>query len=49
MGHIFLIAAAVTVVSFVAVVLLPNRPLRQTIDIEPDTLGGEDLLGRIGP
>lgn len=34
-GRIFLIAAAATAVAFVAVTLLPNRPLRRTIDIEP--------------
>ncbi|MCX5042134.1 MFS transporter [Aldersonia sp. NBC_00410] len=34
-GRIFMIAAAVAVVTLVAVVLLPNRPLRRTIDIEP--------------
>ncbi|MFD4468442.1 hypothetical protein ACFWPA_09125 [Rhodococcus sp. NPDC058505] len=34
-GRIFLIAAAVAVVTVVAVVFLPNRPLRTTIDIQP--------------
>jgi predicted MFS family arabinose efflux permease len=35
-GRIFLIAAAAAVVALIAVALLPNRPLRRTIDIEPD-------------
>ncbi|MGO4616268.1 MFS transporter [Nocardia sp. 2YAB30] len=34
-GRIFLIAAAATVVALVATALLPNRPLRRTIDIDP--------------
>lgn len=34
-GRIFLIAAGATAVAFIAVTLLPNRPLRRTIDIEP--------------
>ncbi|WP_411156586.1 MDR family MFS transporter [Nocardia abscessus] len=34
-GRIFLIAAAATVVALVAAALLPNRPLRRTIDIDP--------------
>ncbi|MGW1737554.1 MFS transporter [Nocardia sp. NPDC001965] len=33
-GRIFLIAAVTTVVALVAAALLPNRPLRRTIDIE---------------
>ncbi|MGI5218560.1 MFS transporter [Nocardia sp. CA-290969] len=36
-GRIFLIAAVATVVAFLAAILLPNRPLRRTIDIEPTT------------
>lgn len=35
-GRIFLIAAFATAVALVAAVLLPNRPLRRTIDIQPD-------------
>ncbi|MEU4314247.1 MFS transporter, partial [Nocardia sp. NPDC024068] len=35
-GRIFLIAAAATVVALIAAILLPNRPLRRTIDIESD-------------
>ncbi len=34
-GRIFLIAAAATVVALIATALLPNRPLRRTIDIDP--------------
>ncbi|WP_256668655.1 MDR family MFS transporter [Nocardia cyriacigeorgica] len=34
-GRIFLIAAFATVVALVATLLLPNRPLRTTIDIDP--------------
>ncbi|MEV0292141.1 MDR family MFS transporter [Nocardia sp. NPDC050710] len=34
-GRIFLIAAAATVVALLATTLLPNRPLRSTIDIDP--------------
>ncbi|MFD4183465.1 MDR family MFS transporter [Rhodococcus sp. NPDC058514] len=34
-GRIFLIAAAVAVVTVIAVVFLPNKPLRTTIDIKP--------------
>ncbi|WP_228001866.1 MDR family MFS transporter [Nocardia australiensis] len=34
-GRIFLIAAAMTVVALVATALLPNKPLRRTIDIDP--------------
>ncbi|MFR9768227.1 MFS transporter [Nocardia sp. SC052] len=34
-GRIFLIAAAATVVALIAAALLPNRPLRRTIDIDP--------------
>ncbi|MBD0324443.1 MAG: MFS transporter, partial [Aldersonia sp.] len=37
-GRIFLIAAGCAVVAMIAVSLLPNRPLRHTLDIEP----GED-------
>lgn len=44
-GRIFLIAAFATVVAFLAVVALPNRPLRRTIDIEPavDPAAATDL------
>ncbi|MGW5381083.1 MDR family MFS transporter [Nocardia sp. NPDC003963] len=35
-GRIFLIAAAAAVVALLATTLLPNRPLRRTIDIEPE-------------
>ncbi|MEU1980701.1 MDR family MFS transporter [Nocardia sp. NPDC019395] len=38
-GRIFLIAAAATAVALIAAVLLPNRPLRQTIDIEDGDRG----------
>jgi EmrB/QacA subfamily drug resistance transporter len=34
-GRIFLIAAGATVVALIAAALLPNRPLRRTIDIDP--------------
>ncbi|WP_449877877.1 MFS transporter [Nocardia fusca] len=34
-GRIFLIAAVTCVVALIAAALLPNRPLRRTIDIEP--------------
>ncbi|WP_068273989.1 MDR family MFS transporter [Aldersonia kunmingensis] len=34
-GRIFLIAAVASVITLIAVAFLPNRPLRQTIDIEP--------------
>ncbi|NKY54899.1 MFS transporter [Nocardia flavorosea] len=34
-GRIFLIAAFATAVALLAALLLPNRPLRRTIDIEP--------------
>lgn len=34
-GRIFLIAALATVVALIATALLPNRPLRNTIDIDP--------------
>lgn len=34
-GRIFLIAAGFAAIAVVAVALLPNRPLRRTIDIEP--------------
>nr|WP_084508192.1 MFS transporter [Nocardia pseudovaccinii] len=36
-GRIFLIAAAATAVALIATILLPNRPLRRTIDIDPTT------------
>ncbi|WP_081706410.1 MDR family MFS transporter [Nocardia sp. CNY236] len=35
-GRIFLIAAAAAVIAVVATALLPNRPLRSTIDTDPD-------------
>ncbi|WP_072689861.1 MDR family MFS transporter [Rhodococcus marinonascens] len=35
-GRIFLIAAAAAVVTLIAVVLLPNRPLRRTIDMSSE-------------
>ena len=38
-GRIFLIAAAAAVVALIAVALLPNRPLRRTIDLD-STLDG---------
>ncbi|MEU6829973.1 MDR family MFS transporter [Nocardia beijingensis] len=34
-GRIFLIAAGATIVALIAAALLPNRPLRRTIDIDP--------------
>ncbi|MFQ6392666.1 MFS transporter [Nocardia sp. KC 131] len=34
-GRIFLIAAFATIVAVIATTLLPNRPLRRTIDIDP--------------
>ncbi|WP_433602507.1 MFS transporter [Nocardia sp. CA-135953] len=34
-GRIFLIAAAATAVALIATILLPNRPLRRTVDIDP--------------
>ncbi|WP_435531061.1 MDR family MFS transporter [Rhodococcus spelaei] len=34
-GRIFLIAAAVAVVTLIAVAFLPNKPLRTTIDLQP--------------
>ncbi len=34
-GRIFLIAAAVAVVTVIAVIFLPNKPLRTTIDLKP--------------
>lgn len=34
-GRIFLIAGFVAIVTLLAVALIPNRPLRRTIDIEP--------------
>ena len=34
-GRIFLIAAVVSVVTLIAVSLLPNKPLRTTIDLKP--------------
>ncbi|NLG54203.1 MAG: MFS transporter [Rhodococcus sp.] len=39
-GHIFLIAAGFAVVAAIAVALLPNQPLRRTIDIEPEDKDG---------
>ncbi|MDF0528997.1 MDR family MFS transporter [Tsukamurella sp. 8F] len=41
-GRIFLIAAACAVISLIAVALLPNRPLRTTIDVQSDTAGTDD-------
>ncbi|MEV3961838.1 MDR family MFS transporter [Nocardia sp. NPDC050193] len=35
-GRIFLIAAVAAVVALLATTLLPNRPLRRTIDIDPE-------------
>lgn len=35
-GHIFLFSAVAAVVALVTTALLPNRPLRRTIDIEPE-------------
>ncbi|ELB87000.1 major facilitator superfamily multidrug transporter [Rhodococcus wratislaviensis IFP 2016] len=35
-GRIFLIAAAVAVITLIAVILLPNRPLRRTIDLSSE-------------
>ncbi|MBF6214724.1 MFS transporter [Nocardia puris] len=35
-GRIFLIAAVATVVALIATALLPNRPLRRTVDIDPE-------------
>src|SRR5574340_1110938 len=34
-GRLFLIAGFVSIVTLIAVVLIPNRPLRQTIDVTP--------------
>ncbi|MGW4370171.1 MDR family MFS transporter [Nocardia takedensis] len=34
-GRIFLIAAGATVIALIATLLLPNNPLRRTIDIDP--------------
>ncbi|WP_328398316.1 MDR family MFS transporter [Nocardia sp. NBC_00416] len=45
-GRIFLIAAAATVVALIAAALLPNRPLRRTIDIEPDSPRSGDETGQ---
>ncbi|MGW1738598.1 MDR family MFS transporter [Nocardia sp. NPDC001965] len=51
-GRIFLIAAVAAVVALLATVLLPNRPLRRTIDIEPGLdpmrTDDEDAAGRRG-
>ncbi|MFI2230258.1 MDR family MFS transporter [Nocardia testacea] len=51
-GRIFLIAAIAAVVALLATTLLPNRPLRRTIDIDPglDSVGSGDGDGpdRIG-
>lgn len=46
-GRIFLIAAAAAVIALIAVAFLPNRPLRRTIDIEPDLdpMLRDDALG----
>jgi EmrB/QacA subfamily drug resistance transporter len=41
-GRIFLIAAAAAVVALIAVALLPNRPLRQTIDLDSTPQADED-------
>ncbi|MBH0774844.1 MFS transporter [Nocardia sp. NEAU-351] len=43
-GRIFLIAAGATVVALIAATLLPNHPLRRTIDIDPalDPMRAED-------
>ncbi len=40
-GRIFLIAAAAAVVALIAVSLLPNRPLRQTVDLDSTPDGTE--------
>ena len=52
-GRIFLIAAAAAVVALIAVSLLPNRPLRRTIDLdstpdgtESETLGDSESADR---
>ncbi len=49
-GRIFLIAAVAAVVALLATTLLPNRPLRRTIDIDPelDPMGSADLANRVG-
>jgi hypothetical protein len=35
-GRIFLIAAVVAVITLIAVILIPNRPLRRTIDLSSE-------------
>ena len=40
-GRIFLIAAAVAVVTVIAVIFLPNKPLRTTIDLKPSAADAE--------
>ncbi|MGW0179770.1 hypothetical protein ACWDU1_10400, partial [Nocardia sp. NPDC003345] len=49
-GRIFLIAAGATVVALIAAALLPNRPLRRTIDIESDaeTEAAAERTGDVG-
>ncbi|WP_063131676.1 MDR family MFS transporter [Nocardia fusca] len=49
-GRIFLIAAFAAVVALLATTLLPNRPLRRTIDIDPelDPMGSDDEPDRTG-
>ncbi|MGW4066477.1 MDR family MFS transporter [Nocardia grenadensis] len=48
-GRIFLIAAVAAAVALLATTLLPNRPLRRTIDIDPelDPMGSGDEPDRI--
>jgi EmrB/QacA subfamily drug resistance transporter len=41
-GHIFLIAGIVCIVTVLAVVLIPNRPLRKTIDLASEMPAGSD-------
>ena len=40
-GRIFLVSAAVAVVTVIAVAFLPNKPLRTTIDLQPSELDEE--------
>ncbi|GAA4476980.1 MDR family MFS transporter [Rhodococcus olei] len=40
-GRIFLVAAAVAVITVIAVCLLPNKPLRTTIDLKPSAADEE--------
>jgi MFS family permease len=47
-GRIFLIAAAAAVVALIAVALLPNRPLRQTIDLDSTPQADEDGHTAVG-